>query len=384
MNDRVGVGLVGCGYVADFYMATFPNHPQLQVLGATDVDKERARRFSGHHNIPVYDTLDDLLRDDRVSILVNLTNPKSHFDVSNRALRANKHVYSEKPLALDLEHARSIADLAKRRGLHLASAPCSILGEAAQTIWRLLRGKEVGEMRAVYANLDDGAIYQMGYGQWRSLSGLVPWPYEDEFQVGCVLEHAGYYLTWLMAFFGPVEHLAGFSACLVPEKVAGSSAALNGQDFSVAVMRFQSGVAARVTVGTFTPNDHRLELVGEGGVISVDECWNYGAKIRVRKRVTPSRTNKSVSHIYLGDPIECPLVRPADYEHRYKDTHDMDFARGIAEVADAVRERRDCRLSTDFSLHLTEVALAIDHAGDGVTYRPTTTFSPMKPMPWAK
>jgi predicted dehydrogenase len=95
----MNVAFVGCGYVADFYMATLPNHPELQLTGVFDREKERAKRFAAFHGLHQYPSLEALLGDDRVSMVVNLTNPGSHFEVSWQALQHGKHVYSEKPLA---------------------------------------------------------------------------------------------------------------------------------------------------------------------------------------------------------------------------------------------------------------------------------------------
>src|SRR5262249_974055 len=162
---------------------------------------------------------------------------------------------SEKPMAMSLSEAKELAELAESRRLQISSAPCSLLGETAQTMWKALREKRVGPVRLVYAELDDGLVHKMPYKRWLSESGT-PWPYEDEFEVGCTLEHAGYYLTWLAAFFGPIESVTAFSSCLVPEKIAepltGSTSA---PDFSVACLKFASGVVARLTCSIVAPHD---------------------------------------------------------------------------------------------------------------------------------
>ena len=89
---------------------------------------------------------------------MNLTNPASHFEVSRACLEAGKHVYSEKPLATNMDDARALCALAESKGLMLASAPCSVLGEAAQTLWLALRRNEIGKVRLVYAELDDDFV----------------------------------------------------------------------------------------------------------------------------------------------------------------------------------------------------------------------------------
>ncbi|TDD20253.1 Gfo/Idh/MocA family protein [Nonomuraea diastatica] len=382
MQESMGVAIVGCGYVADYYATTLPNHPQLKAVGAYDRDPARASDFSLHHGIPVFASMADLLADESVRIVVNLTNPRSHAHVTRAALEAGRHVYSEKPLALSLPEARELVELAESRGLTLGTGPCTLLGETAQTVWRALRDGAVGRPRLVYAELDDGAIHQMPYWTWTSASGA-PWPYLDEFRVGPALEHAAYYLNWLTAFFGPVTEVTSFSALVVPGKVPGMTGCDFAPDFTTAALRFTSGVIARLTCSTLAPEDRALRIIGDDGVLHVAECWDYGAGVTLRTLV-PAERRESSDH-YLEPPVSFPLVRPADYHHSYKESpeqepHDMDFARGVAEVADAVIERRGARVSARQALHVLEIILAMTECG---TTTIESTFEPVTPMPWA-
>ncbi len=118
---------------------------------------------------------------------------------------------------MDIGEAEHLVALARERGLQIASAPSSVLGEAAQTARRAIEDGTVGDVRLAYAEMEDSMVFRENYRSWRSLSGA-PWPAEDEFAVGCTLEHAGYYLTWLCEFFGPVEEMTAFSAKLFPDK----------------------------------------------------------------------------------------------------------------------------------------------------------------------
>lgn len=373
----VGVAFVGCGYVADFYARTMSEHPGLQLVGVFDRDASRSARFSKHHGVPAWPSLEALLADDRVAIVANLTNPESHYDVSRVALEAGRHVYSEKPLAMDVARARELVDLSRDRGRLLSSAPCSVLGETAQTVWKALREERVGRVRLVYAELDDGMVHRMPYQRWVSESGT-PWPSRNEFEVGCTLEHAGYYVTWLTAFFGPVESVTAFASCQVPDKAADVSPERVAPDFSVAAVRFHSGVVARLTCSIVAPHDHSLRIVGDEGVLGTKDCWYYGSPVHIQRFVTIRRRT-------LPHPLKkrVPLVRrPPRYQSRA--SAQMDFSRGIAEMARAITEERPCRLSPEYSLHNTEVVLAIhDAARLGTPYEVRSTFSPMEPMPWA-
>jgi predicted dehydrogenase len=371
------IALVGCGYVADYYMQTLGEYPSLQLIGVTDRDQRRTAKFSARYSLPAYCSLTDLLADPRVELVVNLTNPRSHYEVSKACLEAGKHVYSEKPLALEMDQARDLVDLAERRGLYLSSAPCSMLSETAQTIWKALRQDSVGKVRLVYAEMDQGQIYQQPYKRWKSASGT-PWPYKDEFEVGTTMEHAGYVLTWLVAFFGPVETVTAFSTCLVPDKL-GAHARLDviTPDYSVANLRFCSGVIARVSCSLYAPHDHSLRIIGDKGVLSTPDTWFYTSPVYIQRWVNIRRRSISL-------PRQRYRLVCKGKHYNYRGAQQMDFARGIAELAAAANEHRPSRLSARFSLHVNEIMLAMQYALDeGNTYRMTSSFDPVAPMPWA-
>ena len=377
------IGIVGCGYVADYYLATLPNHPNLELVGVTDRDGERVRRFASYHSVPSYHSLDQLLAHPSIDIVVNLTNPRSHFEVTKSCLEAGKHVYTEKPLAMALPEAQELVDLAEERGLYLASAPCSILGESAQTVWAALRRHEIGPVRLVYAELDDGLIHRMPYQKWLSGSGN-PWPYKDEFEVGCTLEHAGYYLTWLVAFFGPAKTVTSYALCLIPNKIA---AAVDNYapDFSVAIIEFVSGVVVRLTCSIIARHNHSLAIIGDDGVLSLHECWNYGSPVYIQRR-TPlalkMEKHPSLESMLRLGPKRYPHVRKAKF--RGKLSNKMDFSRGVAELAAAITEGRPCRLSASYALHVIEIVLTMQNPREmGCPRTITSSFDPVEPMPWA-
>src|SRR4029077_18519076 len=96
------IAMIGCGYVADFYIQSLPNHPNLELAGVFDRDETRCRRFTKFYGLKSYDSLAGAFSDPTIELIVNLTNPRSHYAVSKAALDAGKHVYSEKPLSLCL------------------------------------------------------------------------------------------------------------------------------------------------------------------------------------------------------------------------------------------------------------------------------------------
>jgi len=376
-GPAVGIALVGCGFVADYYMATVGLHDQLQVFGAFDRDADRLARFTSHHTLRAYRALEELLDDERVEVVVNLTNPGSHFEVSWAALEAGKHVYSEKPLAMELSAAKELVALSERHRRELSCAPCSLLGETAQTIWRAMREGRIGTPRVVYAEMDEGMVFRMPYERWMSASGA-PWPYRDEFEVGTTIEHAAYVVSWLPALFGSATAVTGYSSCLFPDKGRNTPIPVEAPDFAVACIVFDSGVVARLTCSLVAPHDHSLRIVGDRGVLGVRDTWYYTSPVTIRRWL-----NVRGRHLERRPRRTYPLVAKGR-RYGYRGTQQMDFARGVADLADAVREDRSPRLSRQYSLHVNEIVLAVSQAlGGGGTYGMTTTAGSVEPMPWA-
>ncbi|SLN42847.1 putative oxidoreductase [Roseovarius gaetbuli] len=369
------VAIIGCGFVADLYMRSLASHPEVTACAAYDRDHARLAAFCAHWGVaPAADLAGLLVTLGTDGVVLNLTNPGAHYEVNRACLEAGHHVYSEKPLAMEVAQAQELFDLAATRGLMLASAPCSVLGEAAQVLAAAVRRDVAGTPRLVYAELDDGFIPQAPYGKWQSESGA-PWPYEDEFRVGCTLEHAGYYLSWLIAMFGRVETVVAASASVIPDKPGAGAT----PDFSVATLFFADGPVARLTCSIAAPHDHRIRVIGDKGVLQVARAWDNAAPVRFFRRLTIRR--RLLEHPF-GRRIR---ARGATHPKPGRwGAASMNFALGPVEMLAALAEGRACRLSNDMALHLTEVTLAIQNAGR--TTGPQVMQSGcerMELLPWA-
>ncbi|MDQ2089342.1 Gfo/Idh/MocA family protein [Marimonas arenosa] len=367
------VVIIGCGFVADLYAAGLRTFPEIQVLGAFDRDPARLAAFSAHWSVPSFNTFEAAvaaLPED--GLVLNLTNPAAHTPINRAALQAGHHVFCEKPLALDLAEAEELAALAASNKLQLASAPSSVLSEAAQLLIKATRDGIAGTPRLAYAELDDGFISQAPVETWRSASGA-PWPYEDEFRTGCTLEHAGYYLSWLIAMFGPVTRVVAAAAEVLSDKrgVSGTP------DFSVATLFFEQGPVARLTCSITAPHDHRIRIIGDNGYLELKEAWDNAAPVRFHRRFRIRRR-------LLEHPIGKRL-KPAGKTHPKvprTGAAAMNFALGPAEMLDAIAAGRPSRLAGDFALHLTEVTLAVHNAGATGATDIRSRCQLMEPMPW--
>jgi predicted dehydrogenase len=374
----MNIAIIGCGFVADFYVHTLRNYPSLHVLGVYDINVERGQVFSKHYKLHLFDSYQQILDNAEIDLIVNLTNPRSHFEVCKAALLAGKHVWSEKPLTMEQDHAIELYGLANQRNLMLSVAPCSLLGEAAQTIWHSLLEGKIGTPRVIYAAMEDDMLHKMNYRRWKTPSGAY-WPWKDEFEVGCTVEHAGYYLSWFPAFFGPAVSVTAFSDCIFPEKNTDLPLSpADTPDFSIAIIKFASGAVARLSTGICAPHDHSLQIIGDEGMLVLKDGWNYDDPVYLRKWFT-----------FMGKRLEwpfkkrIPFVKRPTTSYTLKASHRMEFSRGIYEMSCAVKEGRLPILSNDFCLHVNELTMAIHHAGtQSPTYMMKTTFAPMQPLGW--
>uniref|UniRef100_Q01XL2 Oxidoreductase domain protein n=1 Tax=Solibacter usitatus (strain Ellin6076) TaxID=234267 RepID=Q01XL2_SOLUE len=397
----MNLGVVGCGHVADSYGCTLANYSNLRLSGAFDTNVANAATFCRRWPARQYASLEDLLQDPSVEIVLNLTNPRSHYDVTKRCLDAGKHVYSEKPLAMDSGAARELAALAATKKVYLGAAPCSVLGETAQTIWKAINDGVIGRVRLIYANFDDGMIAPAAQ-PWRWLNDAgVAWPAKDEFEVGCTFEHAGYLLTWLAAFFGQAMRVTAFSSCQLPDK--GIEVDVMAPDFSVGCIEYPEGIVARLTCGLVAPRDKSLTIIGDDGVIFTNNVRNDASPVYV-KRIPGSRLHIAVERrinpirMWLENALgtipwsgrewqlqrQLPLTRKPSRQLASR-IKPVDFCRGPAEMAEAIEQGRPCRLSADLAVHIMEVLETLQYPERFRRPREIeAAFRPICPLPWMR
>lgn len=362
--------IIGCGFVADYYMTTLPNHPDLALAGVWDRDASRLRQFCEFHRVRAYASQDELLHDPNLVIVANLTTPGSHYEISKAALLAKKHVYSEKPLAMGFAEANDLVTFAKNRQLTLCAAPANALSDAHALVKENLAS--IGVPRLVYAEMEDGPVFRENWQSWQSRSGA-SWPGLHEFEVGSTLEHAGYALSWLVSLFGPVREVTAFSALTFPEKGDGAAELTLAHDFSVGCLVFQSGVVARLTSGLAAPRDRSLTILGDNGSITVRDLWDNRSVIHLENTAEPRPfMHKALRRIeaQLGRALPIKLVpgRKLKYGAAKRRTlpsypSKIDFTAGIAAQARLIAAGEVVELPSAAALHITELALAL-HAGD--------------------
>ena len=235
------VAIVGCGNIAGPYARSIAAHDEVELVAVTDVDPARAAAFGAEHGCRVHDSLEALLADPDVQLVVNLTVHHAHYAVSRQALEAGKHVYSEKPMALEAAEARELVDAGSTAGgapgLRALDVPRA---RHSRQPGRSSPGGELGTVRAVYADVNWGRIEA-----WHP----APIPFYD---VGVLVDVGVYPLTIATAFLGPAVAVEARGWDLLPDRVttSGERFRIGSPDLIVAAVELASGAVMRLT-GSF-------------------------------------------------------------------------------------------------------------------------------------
>ncbi|GCE11864.1 Gfo/Idh/MocA family protein [Tengunoibacter tsumagoiensis] len=355
-KKTLNIVIVGCGNIAGAYAKTLQPHTHIKLLGATDIDYTRAQAYVETYGGYAYESLDAVLADENVDLIVNLTIHHAHAEVITRCLNAGKHVYSEKPLALTSEESWALVRLAEEKGLRLACAPITILGEAQQTAWKLIRDGELGTVRLAYAECNWGRIES-----WHPAPG----PF---YAVGPLFDVGVYPLTILTTIFGPARRVTGFGKVLFPDRVTkeGIPFHIETPDFLTAAIEFANGSVVRLTTNFYVGHHNKqkgIEFHGDRGSLYLNDWQNF---------------NGTVSFTEFGKEYQpVPLVKEG-----YPGT---EWSRGVLDMADAINDNQPQRITGAQAAHVVDIICAINSSwqeGHPVTI--TSEFAPPAPMSWAQ
>jgi predicted dehydrogenase len=198
MSAPVGVGVIGAGVISDTYLENLTSFPDVAVLIVGDLDVDRARARAEAHGVPAWGTADDVLQHPDVQVVVNLTIPAAHVEISAAAVAAGKHVWTEKPLGLDRAGTAQLLTDAAAAGLRIGSAPDTVLGPGFQSAKRAIQAGIIGE--PLFAQT---TFQTQGPDLWHPSPQFL-------FAVGAgpLFDMGPYYLTGLVSLLGPVERVA--------------------------------------------------------------------------------------------------------------------------------------------------------------------------------
>ncbi|SDG88415.1 Gfo/Idh/MocA family protein [Microbacterium sp. 77mftsu3.1] len=198
MTGPVGVGIVGAGVISQTYLENLTSFPDVKVAAIGDIIPERAQAKAEEHGVPSWGTLEDVLGNPEVELVVNLTIPESHIAVSSQAVAAGKHVWTEKPLGLDREGARQLLKDADAAGVRVGSAPDTILGPGFQSAKRAIAEGVIGTPLFVQT-----AFQTQGPDLWHPEPAFL-----FAKGAGPLLDMGPYYFSALVSLLGPIAGVA--------------------------------------------------------------------------------------------------------------------------------------------------------------------------------
>ena len=274
------VGVVGCGVISRHYASNAKAFDSFELVACADVDAAQARSLAEEHGLEVA-SVEELISDPSIDIVLNLTPPAVHAEVISSALSAGKHVYTEKPLATEVAGGRELVAEAERLGLRIGCAPDIFLGGAYQAARALIEAGAIGEPLAVSA-----AMLVGGAEAWH--------PSPEQFfadGAGPLLDMGPYYLTAIVALLGPIRRVAGFTGSRRAERTvavgprAGERFAVTTPTHVAAAMELDGGVTANL-VASFEAGDRYVcdfEVHGTEGVLRLPDPNAFGGRLRLRQ-----------------------------------------------------------------------------------------------------
>jgi predicted dehydrogenase len=327
--DSLGLGVVGCGAISGIYFENFRKFG-LTVAACADLDPEKARIAAEKWGVPRCCTAEQLLDAPDVGVVVNLTVPKAHFEISLAALQSGKHVYVEKPLAVELEEGRKLVEEADARGLKIGCAPDTVLGAGTQTCRKLI---------------EEGAIgAPVGANAFMLCPGHESWHPSPEFYYerggGPMFDMGPYYLSSLITLFGGIRSVSGLARITSPtrtitsEPKRGAQVAVETPTHISSLLEFENGAIANLTTSfdvqrTTLPC---IEVSGTEGSILVPDPNSFGGPVRIFRKGSDNWADVALTHPHAENSRGL----------------------GVRDLVEAVGEQRPNRASGRLALHVLE------------------------------
>lgn len=356
-QQPVTCGVIGCGKVSGQYLRAMAGTTILDVVACADLDPARARAAAAAHGVPGVVSVEELLADDAVELVVNLTPPQSHAEVSLRAVRAGKSVYTEKPLAVAGREGVELLEEASARGVLIGCAPDTFLGPPAQTARHAIEQGLIGKPIAASAAI-------LGPGHERSF------PDPEVFYrrgAGPLMDLGVYHLTTLVSLLGPVQRVYGMHETFVPTRSvdigprAGSTFQSEVPTHFAAVLRFEQGTIATLVASfeVWRSGMPDLEIYGTQGTLALPDPNRFTGPVRHWAARGSAWTD-------LPEAVTGPRGRGI----------------GVVDLAHALRGIAGQRASGALGLHVLEVMLAVETAWErGIEQRIRSACARPPPLP---
>lgn len=339
----MNIAFIGVGCISGIYLENITNRfTELKIVGLCDLVRERAEEAAAKYGIgKVYGDMHEAFADPEVDIVLNITRPYQHYEVTRAALLAGKHVYSEKPLGASLEEGRALVELAREKGLMIGGAPDTFLGAGIQTCKRLI---------------DDGYIGRVtGASAFMMSLGPDSWHPDPEFFYkyggGPMMDMGPYYITALTYLMGRIESVMGMTGISFPERLFtckehyGERTKVEVPTHLTGSLRFESGAIGTITT-SFDVHSSTLpciEIYGEKGTLYVPDPNCFGGPVRLYRPED-------------GEIREMPLM----YEHASNSR-----GLGLLAMARAIRDgEQDFVTSSRRTFHVLDVLTAFQRSSE--------------------
>jgi len=349
MARALGIGVIGCGNISKTYFLLAPLFRGMEMRACADMNMDAAKARAREFGLRA-ETVEGLLMARDIDIVVNLTVPMAHHDVSQAILDAGKHVYSEKPFVLSVADGLDLKRRADKQGLRIGSAPDTFLGGSHQLARYLVDAGKLGRITS-------GTCHVLSHG-------MEAWHPNPDFFFqpggGPVLDLGPYYLADLVQLIGPVKRVAALTSIPARERTIGSRPR-RGERIPVstpttvsALLEFAGGavITFNASWDVWATGHAPMELYGEEGTLFMPDPNFFGGELRVTKRDKQARMRPKWNHPFSPDNEIHPHGPVANYR-----------AAGLADMALAIREGRPHRCSLDLALHVVEVMTAMLESG---------------------
>ncbi|SBS71689.1 Gfo/Idh/MocA family protein [uncultured Microbacterium sp.] len=363
--SAVGVGVIGAGVISDTYLSHLSSFPDVDVVIVGDLDVERAAAQAEKHGVAQHGSADDVLAHPDVALVVNLTIPAAHIEVSRRAIAAGKHVWSEKPLGLDRDGAAQLLREADAAGLRVGSAPDTLLGPGFQAARRAVEDGLIG--RPLFAQ----TVFQtQGPDLWHPNPAFL-----FAQGAGPLLDMGPYYFSALVSLFGPVDRVSAFGTKTADERRihtgpnAGTPFAVEVPSTMQVLAAFASGAQSQSLLSFDSALERHgiVEIHGTEGSLVIPDPNQFAGRIAYVKPLGVLRDGMSFEQTWI------------EIEHE-----DVAVGRGLGtlDMVRAIAEGRPHVASGELGYHVLDVLLSAEEsAATGATVRVESTVAPVPLLP---